>query len=214
MDKKFASAYSYMLIYVFTIYDQAHKDCLKVGKATVKLDDDSKYASLLTPNSTLLNKAAKERIDSYTQTAGVHYTLLYTELAERKIRKKNEIILEYFDDNKVHSVLKKSGIKTVALENSKEWFKTDLQTVKNAIQAVKEGKTSLAANQITNDHVEIQFRPEQKEAIEKTCERFKKHTKMLWNAKMRFGKTLSALEVIKRMNYKKEHNPYPQTGGR
>ena len=216
MDKKFTSAYSYMLIYVFTIYDQAHKDCLKVGKATVKLDDDSKYAALLTPNSTLLNKAAKERIDSYTQTAGVHYTLLYTELAERKIRKKNEIILEYFDDNKVHSVLKKSGIKTVALENSKEWFKTDLQTVKNAIQAVKEGKTSLAANQITNDHVEIQFRPEQKEAIEKTCERFKKHTKMLWNAKMRFGKTLSALEVIKRMNYKRNiiltHRPVVDEG--
>lgn len=216
MDKKFTSAYSYMLIYVFTIYDQTHKDCLKVGKATVKLDDDSKYASLLTPNSTLLNKVAKERINSYTQTAGVHYTLLYTELAERKIRKKNEIILEYFDDNKVHNVLKKSGIKTVALENSKEWFKTDLQTVKNAIQAVKEGKTSLAANQITNDHVEIQFRPEQKEAIEKTCERFKKHTKMLWNAKMRFGKTLSALEVIKRMNYKRNiiltHRPVVDEG--
>src|SRR5690606_42022776 len=38
---------------------------------------------------------------------------------------------------------------------------------------------------------------EQKEAIEKTGKQFKKGNEMLWFAKMRFGKTLSALQVVK-----------------
>ena len=43
----------------------------------------------------------------------------------------------------------------------------------------------------------IVFRPEQREAIDKTLKQFKKGSQMLWNAKMRFGKTLSALQVVK-----------------
>lgn len=203
MISKFDSAFSYMLIYVFAIFDEKHKGCLKIGKSTIKLEDDSQYASLLNANSSLLNKSAKGRIDSYTKTAGITYSLLHTELAERKVRRGATIHLEYFEDHLVHNVLKNSGIKNVPLEGSKEWFKTDLDTVKNAIKAVKEGRDSLTGAEISLDHIPIAFRPEQIEAIEMTTERFKKHNKMLWNAKMRFGKTLSALEVIKRQNFKK-----------
>jgi len=49
-----------------------------------------------------------------------------------------------------------------------------------------------------------------------TIARFKSHNKMLWNAKMRFGKTLSTLEVIKRKNFKKTiiltHRPVVDEG--
>ena len=49
---------------------------------------------------------------------------------------------------------------------------------------------------------EIEFRPEQKEAIDKTIHKFQSGGKnMLWNAKMRFGKTLSALQVVKEMQF-------------
>ncbi|WP_341827071.1 Eco57I restriction-modification methylase domain-containing protein [Leuconostoc falkenbergense] len=45
----------------------------------------------------------------------------------------------------------------------------------------------------------MELRPEQKSAVEQTVKVFKKpsNKKMLWNAKMRFGKTLTALELIK-----------------
>lgn len=215
MLSKFDSAFSHMLIYVFAIFDEKHKGCLKIGKATIKLEDDSQYASLLNANSSLLNKAAKVRIDSYTKTAGIPYDLLYTELAERRVKKEKTINLEYFEDHLVHNVLKNSGIKNVPLEGSKEWFKTDLDTVINAIKAVKEGRDSLTGAEISSDHIPIAFRPEQIEAIEMTIERFKRHDKMLWNAKMRFGKTLSALEVIKRNKFKKTiiltHRPVVDT---
>ena len=51
----------------------------------------------------------------------------------------------------------------------------------------------------------IIFRSSQEEAITKTVKRFssKANKKMLWNAKMRFGKTLAAFEVVKRLGYKK-----------
>ncbi|MFA7118785.1 MAG: hypothetical protein WC159_08440 [Sphaerochaetaceae bacterium] len=111
MGNKFDAAFSYILIYVFAIYDERHRGCLKIGKATVKPEDDAQYASLLTPCSSLLNKAAKDRINSYTQTAGITYSLLYTELAEKKIKEEGNIKLVYFDDHKVHEVLEKSGIK-------------------------------------------------------------------------------------------------------
>ena len=215
MASVFDPAYSYMLIYVFAIYDEKHKGCLKIGKASIKLEDDSQYASLLNPNSSLLNKAAKERIDSYTKTAGITYSLLHTELAERKVRQENKTYLEYFGDHQVHNVLKQSGIKNVSLEGSKEWFRTDLDTAKNAIKAVKEGRNSLSGSEVSSDHIPIVFRPEQIEAIEMTIARFKRHNKMLWNAKMRFGKTLSALEVIKKEKFKKTiiltHRPVVDT---
>jgi hypothetical protein len=216
MDKKFDSAFSYLLIYVFAIFDKKHNGCLKVGKASIKLENESQYSSLLQANSKLLNKAAKSRIDSYTKTAGINYELLHTELAEKKIRIGNSFHVKYFLDTDVHDVLKNSGVKNVRFEGSKEWYKTDLETVKNAIQAVKAGRNSLTVAEVSVEYIPISFRPEQSEAIEMTLNRFKKHNKMLWNAKMRFGKTLSALEVIKRGKFKKTiiltHRPVVDEG--
>lgn len=56
------------LIYVFRIPDAKHRDCVKIGEATF---DDGDIT--LPPNSSVLNKAAKERIGQYTKTAGIAY---------------------------------------------------------------------------------------------------------------------------------------------
>ena len=46
--------------------------------------------------------------------------------------------------------------------------------------------------------LEISFRPNQLDAIEKTTKAIKKNRKhFLWNAKMRFGKTSAAMQVAK-----------------
>lgn len=195
---KFQSTFEYKLIYVFRINEKSHNGCLKVGDATIK---SNKSFNDFTPSCHDLNFAARERIDSYTSTAGIVYDLLYTEVAVYLVNKK----IKAFRDHQVHEVLKRSGIKTKLFETNKvqnEWFVTDLQTVKNAIKAVKEGKTALNSNQISTTINPVVFRPEQSDAIKKTIARFKSDTRMLWNAKMRFGKTLSALQVVKEKGFK------------
>ena len=208
---KFTSSLKLKLIYVFRINDAAHKGCLKVGEATC--DNDS--VSGLGPNSKALNESAKKRINQYTQTAGIAYDLLYTELTIYNSKKG----LCSFNDKEVHSVLERSGIrkKVFDTENkANEWFITDLETVKRAIAAVKEGRKSLSSAEVSHDKSPIVFRPEQREAIEKTKKQFKKGNQMLWNAKMRFGKTLSALQVVKDMDFSRTliltHRPVVDSG--
>ncbi len=210
---KFCSTFEYKLIYVFRINDKEHAGCVKVGDATIH--SDKPYTDLF-PNSHDLNHAARQRIDSYTATAGVVYELLYTEIA---VYADDKGKLKAFRDYKVHNVLKRSGIASKYFATNKtqnEWFVTDLNTAMAAIKAVKQGKTALNSAQISTDKNPIIFRPEQLEAIKKTINRYKTDTKMLWNAKMRFGKTLTALQVAKDMGFKKTiiitHRPVVSKG--
>lgn len=212
-NMKFNSTFEYKLIYIFRINDGKHSSCVKIGDATIHT---SKPYTDFSPNCHDLNFAARERIDSYTSTAGIIYDLLYTEIA---VFTNDKGKLKAFRDHKVHDVLKRSGIEVKKFETNKvqnEWFKCDLETAKKAIKTVKEGKTALNSFQISNNKNPIIFRPEQKEAIKKTIARYKKDTKMLWNAKMRFGKTLTALEVAKQMGFKRTiiitHRPVVSDG--
>lgn len=209
---KFTSSLKLKLIYVFRINDAAHQGCLKVGEATC--DSDNVFG--LAPNSKALNDSAKKRINQYTQTAGIAYDLLYTELTIYNSKKRG---LCSFNDKEVHNVLERSGIKKKVFDTANkanEWFITDLETVKRAIAAVKEGRESLSTAEISHDRTPIVFRPEQRDAIEKTKRQFKKGNQMLWNAKMRFGKTLSALQVVKEVDFKRTliltHRPVVDSG--
>jgi len=189
---KFTSSLKLKLIYVFRINGDAHRGCLKIGEAT----SDNENIWGLEPNSKALIKAAKKRIDQYTLTAGITYDLLYTELTIYN----DKSGLKSFSDHEVHNVLTRSGVKKKTFDSknkANEWFITDLETIKKAITAVKEGKDSLHASEVSDTQNPIVFRPEQKEAIDKTIKQFKKSNEMLWFAKMRFGKTLSALQVVK-----------------
>ena len=192
----YQSSFSPKLIYVFRINDDRHEGCLKIGDATA---EDCSLQDLSTPNSAALKKAACKRIRQYTQTAGVEFELLHTELAVFTKNKK----LCVFRDFDVHNVLKRSGVEKKDFNGvgADEWFVTDLQTAKNAIEAVKQGREALRPCQISTDNSPIVFRPEQSDAIKRTVKQFKKGNQMLWNAKMRFGKTLCALEVVKEMDF-------------
>ena len=201
---KYFSSLKLKLIYVFRINDAAHEGCLKIGEATC--DDENVIG--LAPNSKPLNEAARKRINQYTQTAGIRYDLLHTGGGLRS-----------FNDKEVHAVLERSGVKRKVFDTenkANEWFMTSLDVVKRAIAAVKEGKESLLPGEVTNGRSPIVFRPEQRESIEKTERQFKKGNQMLWNAKMRFGKTLSALQVVKDMDFKRTliltHRPVVDSG--
>lgn len=212
--QQFFQAPSNKLIYVFRIADDAHKDCLKVGEASFDPGDVSPI--YIKPNADVLNAAARKRIRQYTQTAGISIDLLYTE-PTLFLRGSG---MGYFNDKEVHQVLLRSGVKRKEFKGvtgqGTEWFLTDLETVKRAIAAVKDGRQSLGTAEVTQGQNPISFRPEQREAIDKTVRQFKRSTKMLWNAKMRFGKTLSALQVVKEMAYERTliltHRPVVDSG--
>ncbi len=210
-NDKFESSFSYKLIYVFRINDDIHKDILKIGEATIKTDDS---IDKLPPNCKQLKQAAKKRIDSYTNTAGIQYELLHTELA---VRIENGV-LKTFRDYDVHNVLINSGIEKASVKDTKakEWFKIDIDTAIRAIDAVKKYKPTLNPSETGTVFTPIVFRPEQLEAINATIKEFKAGNRMLWNAKMRFGKTLSALEVIRKMQFDKTiiitHRPVVDSG--
>lgn len=211
--EKFEQTYSYKLIYVFSMPYETHKGMLKVGEATLKTDI---MPNELVPNCHTLNQAAKARIDSYTKTASMSYKLEYTELAL-----KTEFGYSFtFKDKDVHKVLMNSGVHKVQPNGAtgEEWFATDIETVKAAIKSVKNGKSTLSSSDFVRKTRQetIDFREEQINAIEKTLKTFKKDDEMLWYAKMRFGKTLSALEVIRRSQYRRviiaTHRPVVDDG--
>ncbi len=207
----FESSLKSKLIYVFAINDERHRDCLKIGETTIDEDDGSDLIN----NSAALKEAADKRIQQYTKTAGIAYQLLHTEIS---IFVRNGMIMS-FNDKQVHKVLERSGIRRkefAGVTGADEWFCCDLETVKRAISAVKHGESSLHPSAISKGQSPVIFRPEQQEAISKTRKRFKKGNQMLWNAKMRFGKTLSALQVVKEENFSRTliltHRPVVDKG--
>jgi len=185
-DKEINETFSYGVIYVYSIPDKKHQGRLKVGSATL--------TSFITTRESI-NSAAHERIKQQTKTADIPYLLEHAELAVTNDG-------SYFSDYQVHEVLKRSGYerKSESVKNAhSEWFEVSLEVVKNAIQAVKEGRTALSTKErITPQTSQFSFRPNQLDAIDKTTKAIKKNRKhFLWNAKMRFGKTSAAMQVAK-----------------
>ena len=207
----FESSLKSKLIYVFAINDERHSDCLKIGETTIDDDDGTNLFN----NTDALKDAANKRISQYTKTAGIAYQLLHTEIS---IFVRNGMIMT-FNDKQVHKVLERSGIKRKEFEGvtgADEWYCCDLETVKKAISAVKRGESTLHPSEITQGQSPVKFRPEQSTAIAKTRKQFKRGNQMLWNAKMRFGKTLSALQVVKEEGYQRTliltHRPVVDEG--
>lgn len=113
-----------------------------------------------------------------------------------------------FMDHDVHKILEANGIKALTDPDSKktEWFHCSVETVKQAVFAVKHYQTNITARTQT-----FKMRPEQQRAVDQTMAYFKAsdkahpgHTaKFLWNAKMRFGKTFASYELAKAMGMKR-----------
>lgn len=189
----------YIVIYAYSLpHVTTHTGHIKVGKANIKLSD---YALALDKDKAI-EESARKRINEQLGTAQINYNLEISPILG--IRDNGSS----FMDHDVHAVLKRSGIPCVSLVEGKtrsEWFKTTPETVNNAIEAVKKGCHSLNADQIVADSGGISFyKGSQTVAIERTLKAInagKKH--FLWDAKMRFGKTLTALEVVRQMKYGK-----------
>lgn len=188
-------------IYIQTVDNEsglfgAFEGTQKIGEGSVSEDLEADWSI----NSHYLRREASKRINQYMKTSGLPYTIGWAELAYRKSNK------TWFHDYDVHNVLKRSGIKQAEHLEGNEWFKTDLETAKLAIKAVKEGHNYLNLSPAEANLVEeqlITLRPEQTAAVAQTQKVFKNKNRMLWNAKMRFGKTLTSLQLIKNEQFQK-----------
>jgi len=185
-NSEIRETFSYGIVYIYSIPQKSHDGRLKIGSATL---------NTLNPTQKEIDVAAHERIKQQTKTADIPYNLEHAELAVANSG-------EYFSDYDVHEVLKRSGYKRKA-ESVKnphsEWFGVDLEVAKKAIQAVKEGRRALTTKEKTpTENVPFPFRPNQRDAIDKTIKAIKKNRRhFLWNAKMRFGKTSAAMQVAR-----------------
>lgn len=114
-----------------------------------------------------------------------------------------------FRDYDVHRALQTLGIKRLkdSSGSNTEWFDTDIETVRQAFLMIKRGHKVERAR--TKDY---ELREEQKKFISETEQYFSlydanpnntKAPHYLWNAKMRFGKTFTAYELAKKMEWKR-----------
>ena len=112
-----------------------------------------------------------------------------------------------FTDHDIHKFLAARGVYRLNEgEDDNEWFKCSVDTVKQAINAVRDGIYTDEGRTAT-----FKMRPEQVVAVQKTMEFFAKANedepnkapKLLWNAKMRFGKTFAAYHLAKKMDFKR-----------
>jgi hypothetical protein len=107
-----------------------------------------------------------------------------------------------FTDHDVHNYLRIIGVKKV----KGEWFHCPVDDVKRALIAVRTGQLNEE-----NRSLDFKMRPEQEAAVEQTAAYFKRFSRenknkpphILWNAKMRFGKTFAAYQLAKKMGWSK-----------
>ena len=113
-----------------------------------------------------------------------------------------------FMDHEVHDALERMGHHALRTDDGKktEWYRAKVSDVRAAWIAVRDRTSN-----IEKRDMDFKMRPEQSAAVKKTLDYFKTvnadhptHTpKMLWNAKMRFGKTFATYQLAKKMGAKR-----------
>lgn len=204
---------SYKVIYLYTIPGKDHEGRVKVGDATLHTAKSfEELRAEATPEDGLytspaIEEAARARIDEQTKTADVPYELLGAYLAVRKPVDGFSSCTprwESFRDYQVHEVLLRSGLrKGFARKDKKvgEWFTATPEVVKNALKAVVAHRDSIST---VVTPPAITLRAEQEQAVKDTLKVFQNGTHdnpkaFLWNAIMRFGKTVTSYELVKKL---------------
>lgn len=188
------------LLYVLSQNDRKHQGLLKIGEVFVDNDIADSHSSQK------LGKAVRAVLDARSYMQGVSYHIEYVECTtydqDSKCYKADDVYRTLRAMDIPSKTLGKYKDPTTGqTEDADIWFACTIFDIQDVISKIKQGKGA--------GHGTIKFRPEQEKAIHDTVEYFQKEFKdpnkgkhYLWNAKMRFGKTLSGLEVAKRCGYR------------
>lgn len=179
------------LLYIYNTPESAKEGLIKIGDAIdvdKRIKEQLNTASSFNHNSLdykLLYKTLAAKADGTPfRDHDIHSILEYKGYPRRKITKDNEIV-----------------------KNVTEWFEIDVEKVIQLIEQFKAGRNQ--------EEIEIErfqnfpMRPEQLAAVNRT-KTFLSQTRtagetleMLWNAKMRFGKTFTAYQLARSMSWTK-----------
>jgi len=170
----------YPQIYAYILPDQVQNDgWVKIGYTERENVDD--------------------RIKEQTKTAAI--TVTYDKLWSEPAKFIGSD--EWFKDKHFHSYLRK--FKQIEQRPKSEWFYYN-GTLDKAHSDFDDFRNNRLSSDVReSDKHEYQLREEQKEAVEKTLTyaTANPNGKFLWNAKPRFGKTLSSYDLVRKMNAKK-----------
>ena len=173
------------IIYIYRHLDVAsHEGWLKVGETV---------------------RNAEGRVRAQNEANNVRAEILWTTEAVRNNS-------ETFSDRDIHRLLETKGIEREKKQNTdtnrdSEWFKIDFELLK---QYILDYKNCVIHNRQTGEIVDFQLRAEQQEAVDVTKKYWFECMKnpnlqpeFLWNAKPRFGKTLTAYQFAKSIEAKR-----------
>ncbi len=165
-------------IYAYTTpNDHSHDGWIKIGDTEVKADEN-------------LKTAVDERIAQQTHTSDTKTKLEWTG------RAKFEDDDKPFRDHDFHRYL--TTKKDIERKPKTEWFRTTPTTSKEAFYEFRENHGILTDLSGVQDY---QLREEQERFVTETVKYHDNHSKgeVLWNAKPRFGKTLSVYDFCMRI---------------
>lgn len=132
----------------------------------------------------------RRRIEQQTHTAGIRWELCWMDNAMYK-----DGSGQYFTDHEFHDYLE--GVKKVSREPGTEWFQIGGDDSQLLFQKFASRRVEKLVDGST-----YQLRREQQEAVAKTKAYFENGgAEFLWNAKPRFGKTLSAYDLVVQMGF-------------
>lgn len=142
-------------------------------------------------------QTVEDRIKQQTHTADVKW-----ELGWKRNAQFQDGSGEYFTDKAFHGYLTgKKGVEQEADKNN-EWFHI---TPPPALEYFNEFVSREYDVDISDEHLDYTLRQEQDDAVVDTLSYFKNGgEEFLWNAKPRFGKTLSTYDLVRRMSEDRE----------
>lgn len=136
-------------------------------------------------------QSVQQRIHQQTHTANIHWELAWQDNAMYKDGSD-----KYFTDTDFHNYLEAMQIER---QPKTEWFHADGDTLQLYFNKFASRKTGISSEKCT-----YELRREQREAVEMTAKYFAGGgTEFLWNAKPRFGKTLSSYDLIRTIGFTK-----------
>lgn len=162
-------------IYAYSIDDKAHTGLLKIGQTS---------------------REVKQRVAEQLKTAAIKNYCI--ELDEPAVRSDGSV----FTDHEVRTTLEQKGFANTELE----WMQCTVSDVKTVLTELRTG-TPLSGGH----HQTFAMRDEQAEAVNRThayflsCWAEDMHAvpRFLWNAKMRFGKTFTTYQLVRRLGAKR-----------
>lgn len=136
-------------------------------------------------------QSVQQRIQQQTHTADIRWVLAWKDNAMFK-----DGSGEYFTDHEFHDYLETEEIQR---EPGTEWFHADGNRLLGYFNAFASRTIQKSEEKYTYD-----LRQEQQDAVKMTEDYFQNGgTEFLWNAKPRFGKTLTSYDLIRKMGFTK-----------